>query len=298
MICLECGIKINLSLYAGAVRQNGLHEICSVFLPLKYPADKIFIEKISKNSFELDCNWQDLRGEHNLLYKTWKIFCQNTGYMQGFKIYLQKNIPVGSGMGGGSSNAGAFLKYLNSLLDKPLAEKELLRLALNIGSDVPFFLDPVPALVKESGEKISKIQFPDNPLYFVLVWPEIPVSTASVFQELDRIRLKNKAVAPEKNLTKINRDNTNFSSERHEKNKNEYYTIHNDLEIPAFAMYPALVRLKDIFIRLKANFAGMSGSGSTIFGGFVNINMARMAVSELLSQYRHVYFAKWPSAGV
>lgn len=297
MTCLECGAKINLSLRVGNLQENGLHEIRSVFLPLKHPSDKILVEQTSGNRLELVCNWANLGNEDNLLHKTWKIFSQRTGLRPGLKVYLRKNIPAGAGLGGGSANAGIFLKYLNSLTGKPLPDVDLLEIALKIGSDVPFFLDSSPAQVEASGEKITKLNF-RNSFYLVFVWPEISVSTASIFHQLDMMRLQNRKDTPEKNLTKIKRNTTSFSSEGYGMDHCKFDKIHNDLEIPAFEMYPALRELKNAFIRLKANFAGMSGSGSTIFGIFADITTAKKAVQAMLSQYRHVYFAKWPPAGV
>ena len=167
----------------------------------------------------------------------------------GNKIHLHKNIPHGSGLGGGSSNATFMLVLLNSLFNLKLSHFDLLKYAKKLGSDCSFFLYNKPSYVSGLGEKISSIQLDLSGLYIVVVKPNISCSTKEVFSKF-----------------KINSTSNPLDfSEKIELSINKHM---NDLEAITFSLYPELKDIKTYLISLGAVYASMSGSGSSIFGLF------------------------------
>lgn len=293
---MACSCKINLFLEVGQKNANGLHELRSLFLPVNKPADILEIEPGKPQQLEIDCNDARLRGENNLLYRAWKIFGEITDFQPGLHLNLEKRIPVGAGLGGGSSDAAAFLGWLNSRCPEPMDSAALTRLALRIGSDVPFFLQKRAAMVSGTGEKVQPVQLNEQGLALLLAWPGIHVSTGWAFATLDDMRA-HKNGNTEKNLTKRNGQTKKFSF-TDASHRKEFFSIANDLEKPVFEALPLLKNLKDRLVGLGAVAAGMSGSGSAIFGIFEDFRLAQNAERELSGEYRHVHLAQWPSAGV
>lgn len=295
MIRIVCGCKINLFLEVGKKRANGLHELRSLFIPLTDPADILEIEHGEDRQLEIVSSNFDLCGPSNLLHRAWRLYAETTGFLPGLRISLVKHIPIGAGLGGGSSDAAALLDWLNSECPAPLESGSLESLALKIGSDVPFFLQNRAAIVSGTGEKVQPVRLAQDPLTIILVCPEINVSTAWAFSALDAIRHE-KDGNTEKNLTKQNGRTKKFSF-TDALNREKYFNIANDLEGPVFEEFPQLKNLKDRLSDLGAVAAGMSGSGSAIFGIFEDFRLAQNAACKL-DDYRHVHIAQWPSAGV
>ena len=231
MTSLVCGAKINLSLHIGKKLSDGLHELQSIFLPLPHPADRLFIELADGSGTTLKSNQPELENPSNLLLRAYRLFGQESGCWPGIRLFLQKGIPQGAGLGGGSSDAGAFLNWLNSMAPVPLTKENLLKIALLAGSDVTFFLSPEPALVEGRGERMSPIRFHGSPCYIVLVWPGIHVSTKAIFDALDAGRQNGSA---EKGLTKPHEQTTRITFTRAASTKVESVEMRNDLEAPAF----------------------------------------------------------------
>jgi len=158
--------KINLVLEILRKLDNDFHEISSIIQTIDL-YDTIIFKKSS--NITLNCNIKSLENENNLIIKTIKLLQKKYNYPGGIAITLDKKIPISSGLGGGSSNAATTLLTLKKLWALPISEKELLKIALDIGSDVPYFIHGGTALVKGRGEKIEKLP-PIQPNLKILIF--------------------------------------------------------------------------------------------------------------------------------
>jgi len=150
----ESTCKINLLLNILGKRADGFHELETVMLPVNV-CDSIQIERTDVTGIQLTCNEPSLpTNAENLVVRAAKDFLQSTGINEGIRIHLEKRVPIAAGLGGGSSNAANTLLGLNELFGEPLSQSTLATLAAGIGSDVPFFLQPLPALATGRGEQI------------------------------------------------------------------------------------------------------------------------------------------------
>lgn len=277
MITLYPGCKINLGLKVLNKREDGYHNLDSIFLPLAWPADVLKIRP-AKSGFHLQCDKP--LDSANILEKTWKIFAQATSFAPALSLSLVKNIPVGAGLGGGSSDAATFLKWLAQQTPAPMSKPGLLDLAAKIGADVPFFLMNKLARISGAGEIVRPVKNMKLECWIVLIWPQIYCSTAEIFQAFDR----DATVMQEKNLTKPSQPDTDFVPDQ-----NGLPECLNDLEQPVFVRYPELANIKAKFLQLGAIRSAMSGSGSTIYGIFLEQETAKKAVQAFCQKYRHIY---------
>ncbi len=195
MLFLEPKAKINFGLDIISKRKDGYHNIKSIFLPLKF-SDHLIIEK--KPYFELKVEGDAPRGKENIVYKAANLFYRKIGRPMENRIILKKRIPPGSGLGGGSSDAGYLLKALNRMYDDILKEKELKELAKEVGADVLFFLNPYPSMVEGVGDLITPIKFKKK--YVLLILPEYRISTAWAYRRFDEM---NKRLTNHINFIKI-----------------------------------------------------------------------------------------------
>ena len=183
------------------------------------------------------------------------------------RIQLRKRIPAGAGLGGGSSDAGAVLRALSRLVPEGPSGTDLERIALEVGADVPFFLDPRPALVTGIGEKVQPTDgLP--PLSLLLANPGLCVSTAEVFAVYDAL------TAPKPGSTL--RPPSKLGADRDALTRLQ--ACENDLEAAAIRLCPPLARLRNRIHGLGATRVGMSGSGATVYGVFANVAEARAAL--------------------
>jgi 4-diphosphocytidyl-2-C-methyl-D-erythritol kinase len=262
--------KLNLFLKITGLRNNGYHEIASLFVPVAL-YDTLRISK-RERSLELYCSGRKVpRGNENLVHRAATYFFENTGIDGGAEIRLTKNIPVSSGLGGGSSDAAATLLGLNQLWGKPLKKGRLEAIALCLGADVPFFLLQRPAVARGIGEILRPIK--DIPsFWYVIVSPAIMVSTAWAYNKV-KLELTN-----QEDLDKIyafRKVDTNIPD-----------MLSNDLEQVTFGKHPFLRSIKTSLIELGALGSLMSGSGPSIFGLFNSKKKAQDAGKILASDTR------------
>jgi len=174
--------KINLSLLIAGKRPDGFHEIETVMAKINF-YDEILIEPGQKADIELLCkgpNWAP-EGKENLVYQAAQLLLENYKSQADIKITLTKNIPAGSGLGSASSDAAAALIGLNKYLNLGLSANKLAELAVQLGSDVPFFLGGPLAFCSGKGEKIKKIRKKFDFLA-LLIFPNVSVSTKRVYE--------------------------------------------------------------------------------------------------------------------
>ncbi|MDA8347115.1 MAG: 4-(cytidine 5'-diphospho)-2-C-methyl-D-erythritol kinase [Thermaerobacter sp.] len=169
--------KLNLSLDLGALRADGYHEIRTVMQAVSL-GDRLFVMPEGKFTVE-----NPLIREDDLVRRAGELFAQATGRKAGVRIRVQKRIPIGAGLGGGSSDAACTLRALRGLLRPDMPDAELLALGAQLGSDVPFFLGPSPlALAEGRGEILTPLSARE-PLWAVIAWPGEGLSTAAVYRD-------------------------------------------------------------------------------------------------------------------
>jgi 4-diphosphocytidyl-2-C-methyl-D-erythritol kinase len=250
---IKAPAKINLFLEILEKRQDGYHNINSIMVPIDLH-DYLTFERTSEQ-IELVCEGADISGgEDNLVLQAARLLQETFNVHIGANISLRKNIPVGAGLGGGSSDAAVTLIALNHLWELGLKSIQLLSLADRIGADVPFFIQAVPAYVSGRGEDVTPLQNNLGQLLFVLVVPDFGVSTKDVYGKLQVPR-------PEEHRK------ASGIIEGFIKGEWEHVTgnIYNRLQEAAFVTEP---RLKEFYEELSEacnSRITMSGSGSAFF---------------------------------
>ncbi len=249
--------KVNLSLWIKRKRSDGYHEIVTVMHTINlfdvlsfHPSDRFELEIAGNDTLPLN--------KGNLIVKAANIFKEATGIKPKVGIKLEKKIPVGAGLGGGSSNAASTLKGLNEIYGNPLSEKELYQLAAQIGSDVPFFIKGGLALAYGKGEKIRNY----NPANFklLLVYPNFQCSTAEVYHNLPPIK---RDISPEDAEKLII---SPLISGRIEEVMNNMV---NDLELSRAPCIEGVKEVKKVLESMGLKPL-MSGSGSSVFAILTN----------------------------
>ncbi len=244
--------KINLFLYVLKKRQDGYHELYSLMHKIDF-FDYIRIKKTDKFSIEILTNKRELNNEKNLAYKAAKLFFENTKIRPQVFIEIEKHIPMGSGLGGGSSNAAYTLKILNELFDFPLTDEKLHNLSAMIGSDVPFFLCKKPAAIARGrGEILTPVECDTENYSVFLAIPDINVSTALIYSKL--LLTSGKPINKMPFVVGVG----NCSLEKIK------LRLRNDLEKVALAEFEELREIKRVLFGFFGN-ALLSGSGASIF---------------------------------
>ena len=246
--------KINPLLYILGKRNDGYHDIYMHMVPVGiYDILKISQNRVGKLNFSMNEANFNIEREENLVVKAIRIFERETGKKVFLNINLEKRIPSGAGLGGGSGNAAAMLCALNYFFRDSIESQGLLnskilfQLALEIGSDVPFFLNPVPSEIFGRGEKISQLKY--YPKFFVIIIkPSFSISTSEAYKQCNFSR--------KISFPKINSiDDIKFN-------------MTNEFEKSLFNQYPILAEMKSLLLKNGAFGALVSGSGSAVFGAF------------------------------
>ncbi len=273
--------KINLFLKIGKKLHSGYHSLQSVMQRIEL-SDNIAIEPLHEDKIIVESTHPELSSEENLAYKAALLLKKKYKVKQGAKIYIEKNIPLQSGLGGGSSNAAATILSLNKLWGLKLKERQLVDMAMQIGSDVPFFIGENAALVEGTGDKIKWIKKSFS-INIVLINPGFRISTKWAYSAFDRQKPKIKTKADINDLVKaIERKNI----------KEIANNLHNDFETIVAKKYKAINEIKTNLIRNDALNAIVSGSGPTVFAVFNSIYEAREAFFKIQYDYPFVFLTK------
>ncbi|MCX8094675.1 MAG: 4-(cytidine 5'-diphospho)-2-C-methyl-D-erythritol kinase [Caldisericia bacterium] len=262
--------KINLTLDILSKLPDGYHSIKS--LVLKIPLyDEIYFE-FGENKVI----YENIVIENDIVEKAKKKFFEKTKLKDEIIIKIRKNIPIGSGLGGGSSNAARVLKSLNQIYKGPLDEDTLLDIGKELGSDVNLFLrDEKLLLIEGKGEKVFPVYAKDREFFFSVVYPKIRVSTKDVYRSIDKIIKKD--IITDKVLDKILLGNDFI----------QY--LKNDLEEYSFKIKPELKELKEILLKHFSINVVMSGSGSS-FVCFFNSPHHLYSQAEFLKKFQFDVF--------
>ncbi len=245
MMTFTAPAKVNLSLRVLHRRADGFHDIESLMVPISI-ADSLEISREEAGEFAFTCDDAALPADDtNLVVRAAKLFCTQLGMTPRVRIHLQKRIPHGAGLGGGSSDAATTLLALNDLFSAQLSLAALSELAAQLGSDVPFFLHRSAARVSGRGEAVAPCSFPHR-LPLLLLKPPFGVPTPWAYQRW--------------------RDSREIPTVRYEAQEFAWGTLVSDLERPVFEKYLFLAQLK-MWLLDQPEVAGglMSGSGATVF---------------------------------
>ncbi|MBW1718014.1 MAG: 4-(cytidine 5'-diphospho)-2-C-methyl-D-erythritol kinase [Deltaproteobacteria bacterium] len=255
--------KINLFLLIKERRSDGYHLIFTMLQKISlWDKIELSIDKGEKRGISLECPGnKSISGPENLAYQAAELFLEKAGLDLAVKIILRKKIPIGGGLGGGSSDAASVLKGLNELADLPFNGASLHLFGCSLGADVPFFLLEAPAAVgRGTGTELEVVSVPHG--WYLLVYPGFSVSTRWAYENYV--------------LTGQDQD-TIFDAEE----IIQTAMWRNDLERVITARYPEIGRIKDELMALGADAALMSGSGSTVVGSFLSQEAAHRAASSL-----------------
>jgi len=267
--------KVNLGLEVLGVRQDGYHELRTIFQTIDLHDDIVL--RPTRSGITVKCDHPRVpQDATNLAARAAAELQKFSGHAGGIEITITKRIPVAGGLGGGSSNAATVLMGLDRLWRLKLGRAELHRFAVRLGADVPYFLTGGTALGLARGEEVYPLQFQLRS-HLVLVDPGIPVSTAAVFKRVDA------RLTPRENSYTIFR----FVS-RHLEGRVAFGLLENDLEPAALEEAPALAeqvaRIRSALLAHGAQLAALSGSGSAYFGLFSDSGRARRARAALAAE--------------
>lgn len=273
--------KLNLFLHVTGRRTDGYHLLESLFVFTDF-GDVISIEPAETLSLTIDGPFAATITaepiEKNLIYRAALLLKNKYAVTQGAHIVLTKQIPIGAGLGGGSSDAAGVLKGLNQLWHLNLSGETLCDIGLSLGADVPACIVGKPAMVSGIGEIIEPIDLPATPLSVLLINPNYPLSTQSVFQAYKKSNVP--FTVPSKQRAELTDSESLFNHLT--KNK-------NDLEPAAISLFPEIqVLIETLQQQAGCELARMSGSGSTCFGLFQDITCAKkaeQAMKTLFSSY-------------
>lgn len=279
---IKAPAKLNLSLRITGLRQDGYHELDTLFFRLEEPFDLLhFGPGAPGTGLALSCDLPGLAPEKNLAHKAYTAFAAATGFKPDLTLDLEKNIPTGAGLGGGSSDAAAVLIYMNARAgDDALSPDQLTILAASLGADVPFFLLSGPARATGIGEKLVPISLDMDSLTLVVACPDAHVDTAWAYGEFDRVHGLARGA-----LTTVRTDNTRPAPASPP-------VFQNDFESVVFRAFPEIRLVKEELIRSGAAAAAMSGSGASVFAWFRSREMALQAADALEARRVKMYIRR------
>ncbi|MCJ7748594.1 MAG: 4-(cytidine 5'-diphospho)-2-C-methyl-D-erythritol kinase [Desulfobacterales bacterium] len=247
---LESTAKVNLRLEILKKREDGYHELRTILQKINLH-DLLHFSLKKERGISIKTNHPNLPvGKRNLVYQAVQSILKKSDYRGGVLIEIEKRIPLGAGLGGGSSNAATTLKAMNQLLKINLPQKELMAMGLEIGADVPFFFLEGAAIASGIGERLKKIELPW--LWFVLIYPNFEVSTRWAYQNF--ILTKRRFHFNLHGLLRTPKEISNL--------------LWNDLEEVVSRECPQIGVMKKMLYSAGALGALMTGSGPTVFGVF------------------------------
>ncbi len=266
--------KVNLVLYIRGRRADGFHLLESLVVPVSL-YDRLVVEAVGWNTrdpkVEIYSHGIPVpQGEGNIIMRAVRAYSTVLGRpLPRMRILLEKCIPVGAGLGGGSSDAAAILWILQRILGNPLPPAELVDLAASVGSDVPFFLHEGAAVIRGVGNEVERVELPSK-LYLALCSDRSVLLTGQVYGETRRALTAFTRVS---NIQAFLEGRVSLAE-----------ALHNDLEAPATALHRGIAKMKADVMRAGASAALMTGSGSCVFGTCRSWRHARQVAEHLTAQ--------------
>lgn len=272
-LLLKSYAKINICLNVVSKRKDGYHELDMIMLPLKLHDSILFTElPNAKDHFVTIDDFSLGLFQYNIATTSLEKMQAKYGFTNKFRITIHKVIPMQSGLGGGSSNAGCVINAVNSYLKLNLPYEELVALSTGLGADIPFFLSNKPARCRGIGEKIEFINV-KNDYYVLLVKPEAGCSTQGVYEVSDKMELPMGDVDKVKDALENGDDELLASS------------IFNALEQPAISLVPEIQIIKDKLKLAGLKIVQMTGSGSCVFALSTDKRLIYNVAKQLENQY-------------
>ncbi|MBI4422224.1 MAG: 4-(cytidine 5'-diphospho)-2-C-methyl-D-erythritol kinase [Elusimicrobia bacterium] len=282
MIQVQCPAKVNLFLEVTGRRRDGYHNLATLFAKINL-FDTLDFETRPEAGVELTIDNRTAAplqpGPDNLVVRAAQAFRKEFRIPYGVRIHLTKKIPIGAGLGGGSSDAAGtligFARAAGRKLDRATRSR-LRKLARSLGADVPFFLHDGPyALGEGIGDKLSGVEVPKAPPPMLLVYPRVAIETGGVYKALS-VDAKNAVLT---RLAQLGRLEKKLANGRP---ISEWAgLLFNRLEDPVLESYGQVRQAKEILVRLGAQAALMSGSGSSVFGFFSDQGEAERVAKRL-----------------
>lgn len=269
MICFP-NSKINLGLYITNRRADGYHDLETVFYPLRGLTDAL--EVVPAAATKLVVHGMDIAGDttQNLVWKAYELMKKRfPAQVPELDIHLLKNLPMGAGMGGGSADGAFMLRLLNDYCRLGLTNEALAEMALQLGSDCPFFIYNTPQFAQGRGEQMTELPMLDLSAYTIqVICPQVHISTKEAFGLIT----PRKPIFDLRNIQELPLHQ--WSS-----------YISNDFEAPVFMQHPALAGIKQQLYAQGALYASMTGSGSAIYGIFEKGRKAHIVTEVLFSSH-------------
>ena len=253
--------KINLGLNIIRKREDGYHDLETVFFPVGLKDALVGIrskDNSIKSGVQLNCFGLSISGknEDNLCVKAYHLLKTDFPNLPAVRLHLHKGIPIGAGMGGGSADGAFTLILLNQLFQLDLSEKQLMQYAFQLGSDCPFFILNKPCFATGRGEVMQEIELDLSDYSFIIVNPNIHISTAQAFSQ----------IIPTQSSQSI------FDIIKFPINQWKEFLV-NGFEKSIFESYPTIAHIKMDLYEKGAVYASMTGSGSTVYGVFKKNNL-------------------------
>jgi 4-diphosphocytidyl-2-C-methyl-D-erythritol kinase len=248
-VLLHPNCKINIGLRIVRKREDGYHDLETIFYPVYGLYDDLVVEKAEAFSFIQDGLVLDCLPTDNLIYKLYRRMCERYPQIGNVKISFKKNIPFGAGLGGGSSDAAHMAIALNQIFELGLTREQLAEEVRPLGADCPFFIYNTPCYAEGIGDQLTPINLDLTGLRLVMIKPSCSVSTKDAYAGI------------------VPKGPSELFSVLH--NRSELLGIAtNDFEDTVFVVHPELAAIKKRLQDAGAIYAAMSGSGSTIFALF------------------------------
>lgn len=276
---LKSYAKINLYLDIGPKLDDGYHSIDTIMQTVNL-YDELYLEPIKTQGIFIHCNDREVPVDKNsIIYRTVEMLLANT--KKGIKVFLNKRIPIASGLGGGSSNIATILIGINKLFKLSLDRSHLTDIAANLGIDIPFFIIRGTVLARGRGEQIFPLKPIHPSLPLILVNPGIKILTKWAYHLYDQ---------------SFDNGNKPLKKISHYLKKKEvikpieiYQTIYNSFDSVMIREYPIIEQIKNILKDLGAIAATISGSGSTVYGVFAERRQRDKCYSIIKDKYSFVY---------
>lgn len=282
--------KLNLFLHITGRRPDGYHNLETLFQLLDY-GDTIEFEESGQISLQLSIPQQgsfDIPAEDNLVYKAAKLLAEKTQCRKGIHIRLQKNIPAGAGLGGGSSDAATTLLALNKIWQLQLGIPELSKIGLQLGADVPVFIEGYTSFAMGVGEQLTAVRMPEN--WFLVATPDVHISTQTIFSHpqltRDTASLVSSIDFPSADTTRL------FASDGNpllttDMSPSKMCALavqggQNDCQTVVEKLHKEVANLRKTLEKYAPTF--MSGTGSSLFSQFEHRRQAEQVANKLANE--------------
>ena len=267
--------KINLSLNLNGIKNGGYHDLIS-FICFGSFSDQLRLKPSKSFSYEINSSMKDITFKDDLVLKVIHKIKKTYDLedLPKIDLILEKNIPLGSGLGGGSADAAATIRLMNKFLDLGMNQDEMCSFGVDLGTDIPACIISKPLVAYGAGERIVKVDF-EKKYQMLIVYPNIEISTKEVFKLVKPVKSK---------ILDLNKTKKTIDLFNLENNDSFLKNLSNDLQVYATEAYPILKNVIDVLNLNKSFFSRMTGSGSACFGFFED-KFINKAIKNITNEY-------------